>query len=101
MSTEATAVVATPAARVDALDKVTGRAKYVDDLDFPGLLYAKVVTSAHPHAEVLRVDVSDALKSPGVFAALTAADVPGENQIGVSSPDQPLLVEGKARMLAD
>jgi CO/xanthine dehydrogenase Mo-binding subunit len=101
MSTEATAVVATSAARVDALDKVTGRAKYVDDLDFPGSLFCKVVTSAHAHAEVLSIDVSEAQRSPGVFAVLTAKDIPGENQIGVSTPDQPLLVETRARMLAD
>ena len=97
------AIVTTPVARVDAVDKVRGVARYVDDLDFPGLLYCKVVTSAHAHAEVLSIDVSEARASPGVLAVLTAEDVPGENQIGVSSGDQPLLVEvgGKARMMAD
>lgn len=96
-----TSTVGTAAPRVDAEDKVTGRAQYVDDLDFPGLLHAKVVTSAHPHAEVLAVDTAEAERVPGVFAVMTAKDIPGENQVGVATADQPLLVEKKARMLAD
>lgn len=94
-------IVATSAPRVDALDKVSGRAKYVDDLSFPGMLYCKVVTSAYPHAEVIDVDISAARQCAGVFAVLTAKDIPGENQIGVSTSDQPLMVETKARMMAD
>ncbi|HZN95942.1 MAG TPA: xanthine dehydrogenase family protein molybdopterin-binding subunit, partial [Myxococcales bacterium] len=94
-------VVHHPAPRVDAVDKVRGFTRYVDDFDFPGLLYCKVVTSAHAHAEVLAIDVSEAAASDGVFAAITARDIPGENQIGVATADQPLLVESKARMLAD
>lgn len=99
----APAIVTTPAARVDAVDKVRGMAKYVDDLDFPGLLHCKVVTSAHAHAEVLSIDTSEAAASPGVLAVITAKDIPGENQIGVSTSDQPLMVAvgGKARMMAD
>ncbi len=96
-----TAVIGTPAPRVDAADKVTGRARYVDDLDFPGLLHCKVVTSEHPHARVLAIDTAEAERVPGVFAVVTAKDIPGQNQIGVASLDQPLLVEQKARMLAD
>ncbi|MFZ5467936.1 MAG: xanthine dehydrogenase family protein molybdopterin-binding subunit [Myxococcota bacterium] len=101
MRESATAVVSTPASRVDAVDKVKGVARYVDDLEFPGMLHCKVVTSAHPHAEILSIDVSEAAASPGVFCVLTAKDIPGENQIGVATSDQPLLVETKARMMAD
>jgi CO/xanthine dehydrogenase Mo-binding subunit len=93
--------VTKPAARVDAVDKVRGVARYVDDLELPGMLHCKVVTSAHPHAEVLEIDISQALSSEGVFAVLTAKDIPGENQIGVATADQPLLVETRARMMAD
>ncbi|MHB8873367.1 MAG: xanthine dehydrogenase family protein molybdopterin-binding subunit [Myxococcaceae bacterium] len=94
-------IVGTSAPRVDALDKVCGAARYVDDLEFPGMLHCKVVTSAFPHAEVLSIDTTEAAASPGVFAVVTAKDVQGENQIGVTLPDQPLLVVGKARMMAD
>ncbi|HVE87924.1 MAG TPA: molybdopterin cofactor-binding domain-containing protein, partial [Myxococcales bacterium] len=103
MPSEPLSVVHQPSPRVDAVDKVRGFTRYVDDFDFPGLLYCKVVTSAHAHAEVTSIDVSEAAASDGVFAVITARDVPGENQIGVATADQPLLVEekGKARMLAD
>jgi nicotinate dehydrogenase large molybdopterin subunit len=94
-------VISKPSPRVDAIDKVKGTAKYVDDLDFPGLLHCKVLTSAHPHAELLTIDTSEARASRGVFAVLTAKDIRGENQIGVATLDQPLLVETKARMMAD
>jgi xanthine dehydrogenase molybdopterin-binding subunit B len=60
-----------------------------------------VVTSAHAHADLLSVDTAEAVASPGVMAVLTARDIPGENQVGVSTPDQPLLVETRARMWAD
>lgn len=101
MATDALSIVSTPAPRVDALDKVRGTAKYVDDLDFPGLLYCAVVTSAHPHAEIASVDTAEARSMPGVFAIATADDIPGENQIGVATPDQPLLAKHKARMMAE
>jgi CO/xanthine dehydrogenase Mo-binding subunit/aerobic-type carbon monoxide dehydrogenase small subunit (CoxS/CutS family) len=96
-----TMVVGTPLKRVDALEKVTGRAKYITDYGFYGLLYGKILTTAHPHALIKRVDASRAQKIPGVHAVLTAKDVPGQNQIGATVPDQPLLVEEKARMAAD
>jgi len=101
MAVDSPSIVSTPASRVDALDKVRGHSKYVDDLDFPGLLYCAVVTSAHPHAEIVSIDASEAKSTPGVFAVATAAEIPGENQVGVSTSDQPLLVEQKARMMAD
>lgn len=101
MSSRPLSVVTTPAPRVDAVDKVRGTARYVDDLSWTGMLHAKVLTSSHAHAEVLSIDVSEAARSEGVFAVLTAKDIPGENQIGVSTADQPLLVARKARMMAD
>src|SRR5690349_7916984 len=101
MSTAVPAIVTTPSPRVDAVDKVRGVAKYVDDLAFPGMLFCKVVTSAHPHAEIVSLDTSEAAASPGVLAVVTAKDIPGDNQIGVSTADQPLLVESRARMMAD
>ena len=49
------------AVRVDGKEKITGAAKYVDDLDFgPSLLYAAVVESPHAHAEINSIDTSEA-----------------------------------------
>jgi len=62
--------------RIDAIDKVTGRAVYLDDITFPDLLYAKILRSPHPHAYILKIDTSEAERLPGVKAILTFKDVP-------------------------
>src|ERR1700684_3051347 len=60
-----------PAARVDALQRVTGKATYTGDLHLPGMLFARVLRSPHPHARIRSIDVSKALAMPGVKAVLT------------------------------
>src|SRR5262245_65708810 len=60
---------ATP--RIDAEERVTGRAKYTNDVQLPGMLYAKVLRSPHPHARIKSIDVSKAKAMPGVKAVLT------------------------------
>ena len=52
--------------RVDGPVKATGVAKYSFDINRPGMLWAKVITSPHPHAEVVSVDLSAAQAMPGV-----------------------------------
>ena len=54
--------------RIDAIDKVTGRAKYTSDMKLPGMLYAKMLRSTVPHAEIRSIDVSKAQNLPGVYA---------------------------------
>ena len=61
--------------RVDAFDKVTGRARYADDLSMPRMLYAGCIHSIHPHAKVT-IDKSKALALNGVAAVLTREDFP-------------------------
>ena len=60
---------ATP--RIDAVERVTGRAKYTSDVQLPGMLYAKVLRSPHPHARIRAIDTSKARALPGVRAILT------------------------------
>lgn len=62
--------------RVDAQAKVTGRARYTDDLGMPGMRYAKYVRSPIAHGLVTRIDIQQALKLPGVEAIFTYQDVP-------------------------
>ena len=57
--------------RIDAAERVTGRAKYTNDVQLPGMLYAKVLRSPHPHARITRIDISKAKALPGVKAVLT------------------------------
>ncbi len=61
--------------RVDAFEKVTGRARYADDLSMPCMLYAGCIHSTHPHAKVT-IDKSKALALNGVAAILTREDFP-------------------------
>jgi len=77
--------------RPDALDKVRGTARYVDDLAFAGMLYCRVVRSPHAHARIRGVNVLGAKALPGVHAVLTAADIPGKNLIPLVHQDQPML----------
>ncbi|KPL82951.1 aldehyde oxidoreductase [Thermanaerothrix daxensis] len=78
--------------RPDAVAKVTGRAKYTDDLQFEGMLHARVKRAMVPSAIVTRIDVSKARALPGVVAVLTAEDIPGEHNHGLVIYDWPILV---------
>jgi putative selenate reductase molybdopterin-binding subunit len=60
---------ATP--RIDALERVTGKAMYTRDVSLPGMLYASVLRSPHPHARIKSIDTSKAAAMPGVKAVLT------------------------------
>src|SRR5882757_8057887 len=59
---------------IDGPEKVSGRAKYTADLIQPGQLAARIYRSPYSHGEILDVDVSEALKLPGVKAIVTGAD---------------------------
>jgi 4-hydroxybenzoyl-CoA reductase subunit alpha len=59
---------------VDGPEKVSGRAKYTADLIAPGMLAGRIYRSPYSHAEILEVDVSAALRLPGVKAVVTGAD---------------------------
>ena len=78
--------------RPDALEKVTGKAIYTDDLTFSNMLFAHVKRAEVPHAILRGVDISQAQAFPGVLAVLTAKDLPGARNHGLVSPDWPILV---------
>jgi xanthine dehydrogenase large subunit len=75
---------------------VTGSARFIDDLpELPGLLHCTLVTSPHAHARILGVDPTAGLKVPGVAAVLSAADIPGVNDIAPIFKNEPCLAEGE------
>ena len=76
LSTKEYKVVGTRPLRHDALDKVTGRARYGADVHLPGMLYGRVLRSPHAHARIKRIDASRALALPGVKAVVTGRDFP-------------------------
>lgn len=87
--------------RVDALGKLTGKSLYAGDLSFPGMLHLKMLRSDRPHARILRIQVEEAGKYPGVAAVITHRDVPGLNRIGGVQKDQPILCDQKVRFVGD
>ena len=62
--------------KVDALERVTGKAAFGADIHLPGMLHGKVLRSPHPHARIKRIDISKALALKGVEAVITADDLP-------------------------
>ncbi|MCK5795029.1 MAG: xanthine dehydrogenase family protein, partial [Anaerolineales bacterium] len=76
--------------RIDALDKVLGKANYSGDLTMPDMLYMKILFAGRPHAIVKSIDTSKAARMDGVALVLTSADVP-VNEYGLQIPDQPVL----------
>ncbi len=87
--------------RVDALGKVTGRAKFAADYNAGHQLYGKVLRSAYPHARILGIDTAKAKQLEGVEAVLTAQDIPGEKVIGIVVKNQAILAVDKVRYLGD
>ncbi len=76
--------------RIDALDKVLGKADYSGDLVMPDMLFMKILFAERPHAIVKSVDTSKAEALEGVVLVLTSNDVP-VNEYGLQIPDQPVL----------
>ena len=71
---------------------VNGRALYIDDMpEPPGLLHAFIHFSPHAHARIIRLDLTAVLSSPGVAAAMRAADIPGVNDVGPAFPGDPIF----------
>jgi CO/xanthine dehydrogenase Mo-binding subunit len=97
----ATRIIGKGERRVDALGKVTGRAKFAADYNAGHQLYGKVLRSAYPHARILGIDTTRARQLEGVEAVLTAQDIPGEKVIGIVVKNQAILAVDKVRYLGD
>jgi len=86
--------------RVDAYEKVTGKAKFAADLFFPNMLYGKVLRSKYPHARIVKIDIEKALAYPGVEAIITAGDIPN-NEFGVIIQNQQVLARKEVLYIGD
>jgi CO/xanthine dehydrogenase Mo-binding subunit len=71
--------------------KLTGAAKYADDLVFPGAWFGATIRSTEPHARLLGIELDDAFDWRRVVV-VTADDIPGENIVSLIDTDQPVLV---------
>jgi CO/xanthine dehydrogenase Mo-binding subunit len=91
-----TEYVGKPVLRYDGIGHVTARTTYVDDIQKPGMLYIKVLTSPVHRGIIQRLDLSAVEKLPGVAGVITAKDIPGENAYGLV-PDQPVFTPKEIR----
>ena len=90
--------VGQPVPRIDAYDKVTGRAAYVGDLEIPGMVHGLILRSPWPHARVLSIDASEAEGLPGVLGVLTRDHLGGiDPYFGSVVRDRPIVAMDKVR----
>ena len=91
-------VVGKSVRRTDALEKVTGRARYLSDMEIAGMAHGRILRSPYPHARIARVDLTRARALGGVYAVITQADLAWcEPFFGPALRDRPILAEGVAR----
>jgi CO/xanthine dehydrogenase Mo-binding subunit len=78
--------------RKEGRDKVTGRARYVDDLRFPEMLYGATVRSPAPRGRIKSITFEDGVPWDE-FTVVTARDIPGANYVALILNDQPYLAD--------
>ena len=87
--------------RIDAIDKVQGKALYPGDITLPNQAYMKVLLANRNHARIRSIDTTEAETIDGVIAIFTAKDVP-VNEYGLGVRDQPVLCgPGSSKPYAD
>jgi aerobic carbon-monoxide dehydrogenase large subunit len=101
--------------RVEDLRFISGRGQYTDDINRPGQLYAHMLRSPHPHADIVKLDVTAARAAPGVVAVFTGADMAKDNVGGIpcgwlvknkdgspmAEPPHPALAVDRVRYVGD
>src|SRR5208282_549414 len=95
-----TRVVGQRLARPDSRMHVLGQTRYIDDLSFPGMLYAKIKRAGIASARIRHIDTRAAEAMPGVMAVLTGREIP-VNSFGPSLQDQPVLADSIVRHAGD
>jgi CO/xanthine dehydrogenase Mo-binding subunit len=90
--------------RLEAREKVTGRAEYTHTMRLAGMLHAKIFRSTVAHGRIKSIDVSAAKKVPGVYRVVTSDDVRKvipEPYYGPAFHDQPILAIGKVHYVGE
>jgi CO/xanthine dehydrogenase Mo-binding subunit len=86
-------IVGTSVPRMEGRDKVTGKSRYIDDMELPGMLYGATVRSGIPRGRIKNISFG-----PGIdwkeIVIVSAKDIPGKNCIALIEDDQPCLADG-------
>lgn len=85
--------------RKDGAAKVTGAAKYVDDLSFPGMLHGRTIRSSVPRGRIRSITPS--FGAADGFTVVSHRDIPGMNAVAMIELDQPFLAEREVRHVAE
>ncbi|MDP2601583.1 MAG: xanthine dehydrogenase family protein molybdopterin-binding subunit [Deltaproteobacteria bacterium] len=93
-------VVGKPTPRVEGELKVTGKAQYSADLKLPNMLWGRCLRSPISSGRIKSIDISKALRAPGVKAVITGKDVPGL-RIGRRICDTPVVADGVVRFIGE
>ncbi len=88
-----TTLIGRPLPRKEGREKVTGAARYVDDLTFPGMIYGATVRSPAPRGRITRISFAEGIPWNEV-TIVTARDIPGKNHVELILQDQPCLADG-------
>jgi xanthine dehydrogenase D subunit len=83
--------------RPDGTLKVTGEFAYASDLWMDDMIWGVTLRSPYPYARIRSIDIGPALATAGVYAVLTADDIPGSNAVGLEHQDQPVLASDVVR----
>nr|WP_042383018.1 xanthine dehydrogenase subunit D [Streptacidiphilus melanogenes] len=83
--------------RPDGILKVKGEFAYSSDMWHENMLWGMALRSPHAHAKIVSVDITEAVRHPGVEAVMTYEDIPGSKFYGLEIKDQPALAMGKIR----
>ncbi len=87
--------------KVDGMERVTGAARYTDDLTLPRMLHGRILRSPHAHARIRAIDTSAAEALPGVHGIVVGAEMPTPYGIIPWTPDEQALAVKKVRYVGD
>ena len=85
-------IVGTKIPRKEGLQKVTGAARYVDDIVFPDMLHGVTVRSTAPRGKIKAIHFAPSIRW-NEFTVITAKDIPGKNYVALITYDQPFLAD--------
>ena len=86
-------IVGTSVPRKEGRDKVTGRAKYIDDMSLPDMVFGATVRSRVPRGKIKQITFGEGVPWDD-FVIVSAKDIPGQNCIALIVDDQPCLADG-------
>ncbi|NWF49444.1 MAG: xanthine dehydrogenase family protein [Ignavibacteriaceae bacterium] len=91
MMNDSFSIVGKKVFRQDAYAKVTGQAKFADDINFPGQLFAVMVRIASAHAKIKSIDYSEVINDSRLIKIIDHSNIPGNKLVGPIRNDQPIF----------